>query len=224
MHHLDKITATIILLVCAIICKSQTIQTKYYNNEWLEKEVNIEKAKFSKTISENPDGTVTTEVFKLKNNEKLRSETFKGEEPFGVWFYSANYLPAKLDYNFPLIYENDSCIKSLPKIKDYFEDDATINYKAPGFSKNQNFYQYLGESIRYPNGAKDNGIQGTVYLIFNITKGGNVENVRVKKGINILLDKEAIRVIREMKFSKSATLNGETIDYCMIIPIKFVLR
>ncbi len=221
---MNKSTLTIIFIILSIVCKSQSIQTKYYNNEWLEKEVKIEKAKFTQTITENSDGTITKEVVNLKDNQKMRSETFKGEEPYGIWFYNTKYDHSKLDYNFPLLYSNEQCLDSLPKIKDYFEDDSTIKYKAPIFSKDKTTFQYLAQSIKYPNRPKDDGIQGTVYLIFLLTKDGNIENVRVKKGANIQLDKEAARVIREMKFSNPATLNGVAKDFCLTMPIRFVLK
>ncbi|MBA3901571.1 MAG: TonB family protein, partial [Bacteroidetes bacterium] len=40
----------------------------------------------------------------------------------------------------------------------------------------------------YPNLAKENGIQGTVYLMLTLTKEGTIENIVVKRGTNVLLD------------------------------------
>jgi hypothetical protein len=81
---MKKSILTILILVFTTIYYGQTTQTKYFNNEWLGKEVSQDKAKFSQTIIQNADGTVTTEIKDLKKDEIIRSETFKGNEPYGI--------------------------------------------------------------------------------------------------------------------------------------------
>ena len=218
-----KTTFTIFVFAMAIICNGQSSETKYFNNVDLEKEVSNEKAKYSQIIIQNSDGTVTTEVYDLRKNALSNSQTFKGEEPYGIWKFNTGRT---LDYNFPLIYSDQKCNDSIPlKIYDYFQDNDSLGYKAPKpMTGDLTIYQYLAKNIIYLSRAKDEGIQGTVYLRFIITKEGAIENVVVFRGANILLDKESVRVIRELKFSTPPTLNGQPITIsCLTFPIKYKL-
>ena len=221
-----KPTLTIIILAFTTICYGQTAQTKYFNSEWLGKEESQHKAKFSQTIIQNADGTVTTEIKDLKKDEIVRSETFKENEPYGIWKFRYGKDYKSIDYNFPLIYSNEKCNDSLPiKTSDYFQDNDSLGYKAPKISTGElTIYQFIGKNIIYPSGAKDQGIQGTVYLQLTLTKVGTFENIVVKRGTNILLDKEAVRVLRQLKFSSPPTINGQTYDFnCLALPIKYRL-
>jgi hypothetical protein len=65
---MKKIALTTVVLTVALFCPGQTPGTKYYNNQYLEKEVPDKKAMFSQTITLNPDGSVTTIKKDLKNS------------------------------------------------------------------------------------------------------------------------------------------------------------
>ena len=224
---MKKSTLTILILLITTICYAQTSETKYFNSKWLEKEVLENKAKFSQTITQNVDGTVTTEVRDLKKNTIVSSETFKGNEPYGIWKIGNGNGYNIYDYNFPLIYSYEKCNDTLPiNTINYFEDNESLGYKAPIISKGElTFYQWIGNNMIYPKRAHENGIQGKVYLKFTITKEGTIENVVVMRSVDILLDKEAVRVLRELKFSSPPTLNGQACSFrCFTLPIAYSLR
>ena len=63
---MNKTTFTILILAFTTICFGQATETKYFNSEWLLKEVPQNKAKFSQTIIQNADSTTTTEIEDLK--------------------------------------------------------------------------------------------------------------------------------------------------------------
>ena len=223
---MKKSTLTILILALTTICYGQTTETKYFNSEWLGKEVSQDKAKFSQTIVQNSDGTVTTEIKDLKKDEIVRSETFKGNEPYGIWKFRYGKDYKAIDYNFPLIYSNEKCNDSLPiTTSDFFQDNDSLAYKAPKISTGElTIYQFIGKNIIYPSRAKEEGIQGTVYVQLTLTKEGTFENIVVKRGTNILLDKEAVRILRQLKFSSPPTISGQPYTFkCLALPIKYRL-
>ena len=57
------------------------------------------------------------------------------------------------------------------------------------------FSTWVNQQITYPQSAKDNGIQGRVILTFIVDTDGSVRNVKVLRGIDPLLDNEAIRAV-----------------------------
>ena len=69
--------------------------------------------------------------------------------------------------------------------------------KAPRFQGNDpnSFGLWVMSRLQYPEEAKKRGIQGTVFVQFAVDTDGSVVDVNVLKGIDSLLDKEAIRVV-----------------------------
>ena len=63
------------------------------------------------------------------------------------------------------------------------QDQISLNTdKRPEFVGGmQKLYEYLGKNIRYPEVAKENGIQGTVYVKFVVWKDGTIRDVKVVK-------------------------------------------
>jgi TonB family protein len=221
---MNKQNLTTFFLAISTICFSQTTETKYYNQRM--DEVRKEKAKYAKTITEESDGTITTSTLDLKKNIVTSSQTLKGEEPFGVWIYQRGVGTGKLDYNFQLNYSTEVCSNNgeLGKVSKFFEDYDKVGYKAPKLSTgDQNIYKFIGQGMIYPAKARRQGIQGEVVCSFIITKEGKVENIVVSKGIDVVLDKEAVRIIRALAFSTPPTLNGQPTDVCVQFPIMYKL-
>ena len=54
------------------------------------------------------------------------------------------------------------------------------------------FSKWVHENLVYPEIAKNNGVQGSVTLQFTVKKDGSISNIRVLRGVNPSLDKEAI--------------------------------
>lgn len=58
--------------------------------------------------------------------------------------------------------------------------------------------QFISENINYPNKAKEEGVQGEVFVGFNVEANGLISNVHVVRGVSPEIDNEAIRVVRSM--------------------------
>lgn len=87
-----------------------------------------------------------------------------------------------------------------------------------------NFAKYLSNNIVYPKKAKELGIEGKVYIGFVINEEGNVENVKVIKGIGAGCDEEAFRIIKKMPAWNPGKFEGQTIKMSFTIPIEFKLN
>lgn len=87
----------------------------------------------------------------------------------------------------------------------------------------QALMDYLKANIKYPAQAKDEGIQGTVYIGFVVYKDGTLGNFKIRRGIRQDLDKEAMRVLKAMPKWKPGKQNGKTVNCEMTIPVKFRL-
>jgi TonB family protein len=83
--------------------------------------------------------------------------------------------------------------------------------------------KFLIKNISYPKAAKENGIQGTVYISFVIEKDGRVSNAKVLRGIGGGCDEEALRVINKMPKWKPGVQRGKTVRAQFNMPIRFTL-
>ncbi len=74
----------------------------------------------------------------------------------------------------------------------------------------------------YPPALKNQGIEGRVYIRFDIDKQGNVVDATVKKSDHPTFDAYAVDAVRQWKFEPGMQ-NGELVPFTMIAPITFSL-
>lgn len=97
--------------------------------------------------------------------------------------------------------------------------------KNPEFSYNgMSLMQYLGKSIKYPTIAQETGIQGRVIVQFVVNKDGSIVDVKVVRGVDPYLDKEAIRVISTMPKWKPGEQRGKPVRCKFTVPVMFKLQ
>ena len=83
--------------------------------------------------------------------------------------------------------------------------------------------KFLIDNMRYPQTAKDNGIQGTVYITFIVETDGSVSNVKVLRGMGSGLEEEAMRVVNLMPKWTPGTQSGKAVRVQYNMPIRFTL-
>ena len=84
--------------------------------------------------------------------------------------------------------------------------------------------KFIAENTQYPDSAKAHGIQGRVIVRFAIEPDGNVDNISVIKGVDPLLDTEAVRVVRLLKGWKPGMQEGKPVAVWYMVPITFTLK
>ena len=83
--------------------------------------------------------------------------------------------------------------------------------------------KYLLENMIYPEEMKENGIEGRIFVQFVVTKTGSVKDVTIARGIDGL-NREAIRLVKQMPNWKPGKNNGKEVNVKMVIPIRFSLQ
>jgi protein TonB len=86
---------------------------------------------------------------------------------------------------------------------------------------NQELLRFIGENLNYPEEAQKNNIQGRVILKFVINPDGTADRIEVLRGIDPLLDNEAIRVIRTLPRFKPGKQGGVAVPVWFTIPVVF---
>jgi len=86
------------------------------------------------------------------------------------------------------------------------------------------FIKYLNTNIKYPYIAKENGIEGVVYVYFVVSKTGKIVDVKLERGTNRDLDEEALRVISAMPNWMPGKQRGIATSVSYRLPINFELH
>ena len=86
------------------------------------------------------------------------------------------------------------------------------------------FSKWVNERLVYPETAKENGVQGRVTLQFTVGKDGSVTNVKVLRGVDPSLDKEAVRVVSMSPKWKPGKQRDRAVPVTYTFPVIFQLR
>lgn len=86
------------------------------------------------------------------------------------------------------------------------------------------FSKWVNSRLVYPEIAKENGVQGRVTLQFTVEADGRVTNVRVLRGVDESLDKEAVRVVSSSPKWKPGRQRDRAVKVTYTFPVIFQLR
>ena len=81
--------------------------------------------------------------------------------------------------------------------------------------------KYIQENIKYPQSAKDNKIEGRVFVSFVVEKDGSITNAAVMRGIDKECDAEALRVVASMPKWTPGQQDGKNVRTQFTIPIYY---
>ena len=124
------------------------------------------------------------------------------------------------------------------EIMDYIEsapEEETIEEEAipfqlveekPSFNGGDanEFSKWVNSRLVYPEIAKENGVQGRVTLQFTVNADGTVSNVKVLRGVDSSLDKEAVRVVSSSPKWKPGKQRDRAVKVTYTFPVICQLR
>lgn len=142
----------------------------------------------------------------------------------------------KVDDNMFQNLEDDA--NSGVEIMDYIEsapEEETVEEEAipfqlveekPSFNAGDanEFSKWVNSKLVYPEIAKENGVQGRVTLQFTVNADGTVSNVKVLRGVDSSLDKEAVRVVSSSPKWKPGKQRDRAVKVTYTFPVIFQLR
>ena len=123
------------------------------------------------------------------------------------------------------------------EIQDYIEESVEeeveeeaipfqLVEKKPSFNGGDanEFSKWVNERLNYPEIAKENGVQGRVMLQFTVNADGSVSNVKVLRGVDPSLDKEAVRVVSSSPKWTPGKQRDRNVKVTYTFPVIFQLR
>lgn len=119
--------------------------------------------------------------------------------------------------------------EEMPRTEDMGEEDedqvfVIVEKKAEFPGGQKNLMEYLRENIKYPEKALDKSLEGRVYVKFTIKKDGSIDEIKVIRSADPILDEEAIRVVKNMPKWIPAQHNGKDVNSTYTLPITFHIK
>ncbi len=114
------------------------------------------------------------------------------------------------------------------EIEDEKSDDALVEFwdlsTKPSFVGGEKaMFRFIKKGVTYPEIPKVNEIEGRVFVSFVVNKKGEIIKVKVERGVDPYLDKEAIRVVESMPNWNPGKQRGKSVNVTYIRPISFKL-
>lgn len=84
--------------------------------------------------------------------------------------------------------------------------------------------EYISANLKYPQAAKDNGIEGVVGVVFTVKADGTIGNIKIKRMVDPDLESEAIRLVKQMPKWTPASDNGAAVESTAEVDVTFTLE
>jgi len=138
-----------------------------------------------------------------------------------------------VDDDFDFDSESDQNDKSNTSISDFSGQDveeeiepisfAVVEEKPTFPGGDAELMGFIAKNTKYPEIAKENGIQGRVFIQFVIATDGSVTKVTLARGVDPYLDAEAIRVVKLLPKWTPGKQRGKAVPVTFVVPINFKL-
>lgn len=240
---MNKLYSLLILLLLSSFSYSQTADTIWYNSKWVKTNLKADRYYYSVVNFDRdknlyyvtdyyPDGSKQMEGVYSSLEPKVKNGEFTWYQANGI---KKLYTLFRNDTIF-ITETFDESGKSIDRIlkKEYIETLSKEEKEKLGLKVEieepaefprgeEKLLEFISSNIRYPEEAIENKIEGTVYVLFNISKSGKVKDVTTPKNDYPILEKEAERVILSMPRWKPGKDKGKIVEDSKALPITFKL-
>ena len=105
---------------------------------------------------------------------------------------------------------------------DVFSGEVDVMPEYPGGTNAM--FDFIQKNVKYPESAKDKGLEGKVYVQFVVEKDGRLSSFNVLRGVSDDIDAEAIRVLKMMPKWKPGMKDGKAVKVQYVMPFNFKMN
>lgn len=85
--------------------------------------------------------------------------------------------------------------------------------------------EYIAKNLKYPEMAKENGVEGVVTVMFTVKPDGSIGNIKIKRMVDPDLEQESIRLVKTMpKWTPATDDAGNAVESTAEVSIPFTLE
>ena len=137
------------------------------------------------------------------------------------------------EFNISSFQQTSNVQASIPKVVIEIEDEeleaeveifTVVEQEASFPGGIQKLNEYLAQSIKYPQQAKETGTKGRVMLTFVVERDGSITDIKILRDIGSGCGEEAKRVVKEMPKWQPAKQRGKAVRQQFVLPVSFNLQ
>jgi len=192
---------------------------KFYFKSFFDRVKSPQKgADFVETVTVGADSITHVEIRHITLDQIVLDAFLKKDEPVGMWYYHLANGGRLLNYDFDLVYgsaapdsaERAFFVPNLPEITNLLVDVPEKKYVAPELATGDgDLSQFMQNNLVFPYYSMVNKQYGRVLIGLQIDEEGTVSRITVENGVNVYLDKEAMRIMKKIRFRSGAKLDGQ---------------
>jgi TonB family protein len=192
---------------------------KFYFKSFFDRVKSPQKgADFVETVTVGADSITHVEIRHITLDQIVLDAFLKKDEPVGMWYYHLANGGRLLNYDFDLAYgsaapdssEKQLFVPNLPEISNLLVDVPEKKYVAPVLATGDgDLSEFMQNNLVFPYYSMVNKQYGRVLIGLQIDEEGTVSRITVENGVNVYLDKEAMRIMKKIRFKSGATLDGQ---------------
>ena len=205
---------TLVIVLAAFEWKSYDTPEAVFQQETT---VEIEVEDIPVTTEAPPPVPETPKVPMLSDQIEIMDDDFEIEEDLFVSLEDTKDMGVEIMDYVEEVYEEEIVEEAIPF--------ALVEEKPSFMGGGPNeFSKWVGKNLVYPRSAMENGVQGRVMIQFTVGPDGYLKNVKILRGVDSSLDKEAIRVVKSSPRWTPGKQRDKAVPVVYNFPVVFQLR
>jgi TonB family protein len=195
------------------LSNGQLLYREFYKNNIFKEGIVIEGKTQEKLVQPVNNKFVLPYKFEVTESFVYQKDITKKNYPF------FSFLPSEAEAD-STQFTRDTTYRNLPEDeKIFFAVEQTAEYPG-GMSA---MLKFILKNLKYPQAARRMGVEGKVWVTFIVEKDGSISNIKISKGVNADLDREAIRIVSLFPNWSPGMQNGHPVRSQFVLPIPFKL-
>lgn len=192
----------------------------------MEQEEEIPEPEEEEALAEEILNTEKFTEFLVQKDEDVKEEVKSADEvkDTSTALGSVNFDQGTDDLNIVREHKNEVIVEEKAPVVEETKVFTSVE-QMPQFPGGEaELLKWISTHIKYPAIAMENNVQGKVVVQFVVTRDGSIGEVKIARGKDPDLDKEAMRVVKTLPKFIPGKMNGQAVNVWYTLPINFKLR
>lgn len=192
----------------------------------MEQEEEIPEPEEEEALAEEILNTQKFTEFLVQKDEDVKDEVKSADEvkETSTALGSVNFDQGTDDLNIVREHKNEVIVEDKKPVVEETKVFTSVE-QMPQFPGGEaELLKWISTHIKYPAIAMENNVQGKVVVQFVVTRDGSIGEVKIARGKDPDLDKEAMRVVKTLPKFIPGKMNGQAVNVWYTLPINFKLQ
>lgn len=192
----------------------------------MEQEEEIPEPEEEEALAEEILNTEKFTEFLVQKDEDVKEEVKSADEvkDTSTALGSVNFDQGTDDLNIVREHKNEVIVEEKAPVVEDTKVFTSVE-QMPQFPGGEGeLLKWISTHIKYPAIAMENNVQGKVVVQFVVTRDGSIGEVKIARGKDPDLDKEAMRVVKTLPKFIPGKMNGQAVNVWYTLPINFKLQ